>query len=152
MPLAYFQLFKSIILQVLPLHFWCAWRDSNPRRTDSKSDALSSWATGATFKKWGEKRGSNPRPQDPQSCALPAELFPPFKFSNQILKVKLLNIVRQSQTSGIFYTVWLYQSLQTTVTLYGTPGGIRTPDPRIRSPLLYPAELLAQNYIIIITN
>ena len=26
----------------------------------------------------------------------------------------------------------------------GTPGGIRTPDLRIRSPLLYPAELLAQ--------
>ena len=29
--------------------------------------------------------------------------------------------------------------------LFGTPGGIRTPDLRIRSPLLYPAELLAQN-------
>ena len=28
----------------------------------------------------------------------------------------------------------------------GTPGGIRTPDLRIRSPLLYPAELLAQKY------
>ena len=27
----------------------------------------------------------------------------------------------------------------------GTPEGIRTPDPRIRSPMLYPAELLAQN-------
>ena len=27
----------------------------------------------------------------------------------------------------------------------GTPEGIRTPDPRIRSPLLYPTELLAQN-------
>ena len=25
----------------------------------------------------------------------------------------------------------------------GAPKGIRTPDPRIRSPLLYPAELLA---------
>ena len=24
------------------------------------------------------------------------------------------------------------------------PGGIRTPDPRIRSPMLYPAELQAQ--------
>lgn len=27
----------------------------------------------------------------------------------------------------------------------GAPGGIRTPDQRIRSPLLYPAELLVQN-------
>gem|GEM_PF-5576159 len=25
-----------------------------------------------------------------------------------------------------------------------TPGGIRTPDPRIRNPLLYPTELRAQ--------
>ncbi len=25
----------------------------------------------------------------------------------------------------------------------GTPVGIRTPDPRIRNPLLYPTELLA---------
>lgn len=27
---------------------------------------------------------------------------------------------------------------------FGVPEGIRTPDLRIRSPLLYPAELLAQ--------
>ena len=27
----------------------------------------------------------------------------------------------------------------------GTPGGIRTPDTRIRSPVLYPAELRVQN-------
>ncbi len=26
----------------------------------------------------------------------------------------------------------------------GAPGGIRTPDPRIRSPMLYPAELRAR--------
>ena len=26
---------------------------------------------------------------------------------------------------------------------YGTPGGIRTPDPLVRSQILYPAELLA---------
>ena len=28
-------------------------------------------------KKWGERGVSNPRPQEPQSCALPAELRPP---------------------------------------------------------------------------
>ena len=32
--------------------------------------------------------------------------------------------------------------------LYGDPGGIRTPDPRIRNPLLYPAELLNHNKYI----
>ena len=26
---------------------------------------------------------------------------------------------------------------------FGTPGGIRTPDPLVRSQILYPAELLA---------
>ena len=29
-----------------------------------------------------------------------------------------------------------------TVFFYGDPGGIRTPDPRLRRPLLYPTELL----------
>ena len=28
------------------------------------------------------------------------------------------------------------------VTFYGDPGEIRTPDPRLRRPLLYPTELL----------
>ncbi len=28
--------------------------------------------------------------------------------------------------------------------MYGVPGGIRTPDTRLRRPLLYPAELLGQ--------
>ena len=28
----------------------------------------------------------------------------------------------------------------------GTPGGIRTPDPRLRRPLLYPTELLARGF------
>ena len=26
--------------------------------------------------------------------------------------------------------------------LFGEPGGVRTPDPRLRRPVLYPAELL----------
>ena len=30
--------------------------------------------------------------------------------------------------------------------LTGTPGGIRTPDPRLRRPLLYPTELLARGF------
>lgn len=40
---------------------------------------------------------------------------------------------RRGSTRGILY--WFY----------GAPGGIRTPDPRIRSPLLCPAELQAHH-------
>ena len=29
--------------------------------------------------------------------------------------------------------------------VFGEPGGIRTPDPRLRRALLYPAELLTHN-------
>ena len=41
------------------------------RRRDSQDDRL--------YREiyWGERRGSNPRPQGPQPCALPAELRPP---------------------------------------------------------------------------
>ena len=37
-------------LTVNPWYFWYARQDSNLRPTDSKSGALSSWATGAEFK------------------------------------------------------------------------------------------------------
>lgn len=33
-------------------------------------------------------------------------------------------------------------SLRTIRFFFGDPGGIRTPDPRLRRPLLYPTELL----------
>ena len=33
-------------------------------------------------------------------------------------------------------------NLTLTVIILGDPGGIRTPDPRLRRPLLYPTELL----------
>src|SRR4030042_2091102 len=41
MPLACFQSFDSTVSKQISIYFWYAWRDSNPRRTDSKSDALS---------------------------------------------------------------------------------------------------------------
>ncbi len=58
----------------------------------------------ARITKWGGWRDLNPRPPDPQSGALPAELQPP-----QRKKFK-----------------------------FGAPGRIRTCNPRIRSPMLYP--------------
>ena len=30
--------------------------------------------------------------------------------------------------------------------MFGAPEGIRTPDPRLRRPMLYPAELQVRNY------
>src|SRR6056297_4072022 len=44
--------------------------------------------------------------------------------------------------SGIKKTLWPLMHMAWSV---GTPEGIRTPDLRIRSPLLYPTELLAQS-------
>jgi hypothetical protein len=32
--------------------------------------------------------------------------------------------------------------------VYGTPGGIRTPDPQVRSLMLYPAELPAHGSVV----
>lgn len=75
----------------------------------------------------GERRGSNPQPQEPQSCALPIELRPPelhcFYFD--------------------FSTVSTTFPLSRVLLLLGfsTPGGNRTPDLRLRRPLLYPTEL-----------
>ena len=33
--------------------------------------------------------------------------------------------------------------------MFGEPGGIRTPDPWLRRPMLYPTELLTHGYITI---
>ena len=35
---------------------------------------------------------------------------------------------------------------------FGLPGGIRTPDPRLRRPLFYPAELRADSFTIVALN
>ena len=41
-------------------------------------------------------------------------------------------------------TIWRVNQLRYTHHISGAPGGIRTPGPRLRRPLLYPAELQAQ--------
>ena len=72
-------------------------------------------------KKWGERRDSNPQQPEPQSGALPLSYA--HHTSCQQLLLPLLPSLR---TLGS-----------------GLPGGIRTPDPRLRRPLLYPTELQA---------
>lgn len=49
--------------------------------------------------------------------------------------IKLSFIVHKNHTNiDISILVWFY--------VCGEPGGIRTPDPRLRRPVLYPTELL----------
>ena len=52
------------------LQCWCSTTDSNRHRTDSKSVASTSWASGA---KWCHRRGLNARPRPYQERALPTE-------------------------------------------------------------------------------
>jgi hypothetical protein len=59
--------------------------------------------------------------------------------------------IQQTCTCGMFPRLAIpYLIYQ--IYINGTPGGIRTPDLRIRSPLLYPAELLAQACINLKNN
>lgn len=66
---------------------------------------------------WGGRWESNPRHQEPQSCALPTELRPPY-FT--LLVPRLPN---------------------------GTPGRTRTCDHPLRRRMLYPAELRALDHL-----
>lgn len=106
---------------------WCGRRDSNshtlrrqnlnlvclpisprPRVLQTKTPG-SAWRFGI----WGGRWGSNPRPQEPQSCALPTELRPPYYFA-----------CARDQMNG-------------------APGRIRTCDHPLRRRMLYPTELRA---------
>jgi hypothetical protein len=92
----------------------------------------------------GEWRGSNPQPQEPQSCALPVELHSP----RTRLDVR--------RTPAHPWRGWALQHdraplfTQPAAPARGkssrrcvAPGGTRTPYLRLRRPLLYPGELLA---------
>jgi hypothetical protein len=75
-----------------------------------------------TAKDWGGRWDSNPRRPESQSGALPTELRPP----------------SSNQTS-------LFRRFPCLTARFGAPGRTRTCDPRLRRPMLYPAELRAQS-------
>ena len=58
----------------------------------------------------------------------------------------------QKHATTFIFTTSKYKKNRSTLSVkrfsYGTPGGIRTPDPLVRSQILYPAELLAHIFEI----
>ena len=76
--------------------------------------------------KWGERRDSNPQRLEPQSRALPLSYAHHGAF-------KAANIATRRLSSRHGRS--------------GLPGGIRTPDPRLRRPLLCPSELQAVRFL-----
>ena len=85
-----------------------------------------------SIKKWGGRWGSNPRPPESQSGALPTELRPP------LFKRTYFTCFHQLRKflSG--------RHIQT-----GAPARTRTWNPRLRRPVLYPVELRAQNLVVL---
>ncbi len=59
--------------------------------------------------RWGERRGSNPRPQEPQSCALPTELRPPLSAISYVVCLSALNVT--DNPSSFYYAGSMTQPL-----------------------------------------
>jgi hypothetical protein len=107
----------------------------------SRREALepkSSVSTNSTTpaKKWGGRWDLNPRQPESQSGALPTELRPPLRCCKSIHENCTMMLVK-----FIVHCQVLPDS-------HGAPGRIRTCDPRLRRPLLYPAELRARTWAI----
>jgi hypothetical protein len=82
---------------------------------------------------WLGMQDSNLRMTESKSVALPTWLIPN-KYMGRLMGL---------EPTHAGATILCLNHLTTTA-IYGVPTGIRTPDLRLRRPLLYPAELLAQ--------
>ena len=80
--------------------------------------------------KKGGHRESNPGPPEPQSGAITNYAMATMLFSQTQFPIKTRE------------TCFEQDATRSRALLLSDPEGIRTPDPRLRRPLLYPAELL----------
>ena len=96
-----------------------------------------------SFVFWGDVWGSNPRPMESQSIALPTELTPPP--ANRLpanLHQALLRILeKHSEFLSLPNLPARILQFNHSNRLSGDSGRIRTRDPRLRRALLYPTEL-----------
>ena len=100
---------------------------------------------------WGERRDSNPRPQESQSCALPTELRSPLPtaaanaepVAAAIPAGAGIRIVELGSADGTRKPSLVPLPEHADGEGNGAPGRIRTCYPRLRRPMLYPHELRA---------
>jgi hypothetical protein len=123
------------------------------------------------MRRWGGRWDSNPRQPGSQPGALPTELRPPWsprrrRHGRKPLKVKELRRPDRDGSGPIpsrrganYIRSFCRRTSsdrrprppaspapqpETSSARNGAPGGTRTPDPRLRRPMLYPPELRAQ--------
>ena len=108
-----------------PGNVWLGWQDSNLRMTESKS------------------------------VALPLGDIPMYAASEQghLTDETRMGWMKGFEPSASRATIWRANQLRHTHhsqdSLTNVPEGIRTPDPRLRRPLLYPAELQTHQHQIL---
>ncbi len=145
---------KTGISILIPVNDWCGRRDSNshtlrhwnlnpaclpipplpltvlPRSTQNTVFFRPPETPGQPLN-WGGRRGSNPRPPESQSGALPTELRPPVTVRKTI-QIKPKNQAKDRINGHL---------------KNGAPGRIRTCDHPLRRRMLYPTELRALNHL-----
>ena len=127
---------------------WGGRWDSNPRRPESQSGALPT-----------ELRPPSPNPRDPQispSTVLPRAMARPAGNTPRPSMAGAPSgpTCRSFENCSLQFSSNLLRRLLVPPRALGAPGRTRTCDPRLRRPMLYPAELRAQsaNHISILTR